>query len=87
MHIEMGDDGYCNATGIITITFDREKASPLHLKDVVFVPRLKKNLIFVAILEDCGNDVAFSKWKDFLGHIDTGQVKQIDILVKNLYKI
>ena len=52
MHIEMGDDRRYSATGIGTVTFQRESGYPLRLKDVMFVPGLKKNLISVAVLED-----------------------------------
>jgi len=87
MHIKLGDDGRYSTIGIGTVTYEREKASPLHLKDVMFVPGLKKNLIFVAVLEDGGYDVIFYKGKVFMRHIATTQVKQIGVQVKNLYKI
>ena len=74
MHIEMGDGGRYNATGTNTVTFEREKASPLHIKYVIFVPTLNNNLIFVAVLESCGYDVIFSKGKSFLRHITTNKV-------------
>jgi hypothetical protein len=51
------------------------------------VPGLKKNLVSVAMLEDRGYDVVFSDGKDFLRHKTTGQVKNMGILVKNLYKL
>jgi len=54
---------------------------------VKYVPRLKKNLVSVAILEEKGYDVVFSKGKAFLRHIATGQTKRIRIRVKNLYKL
>ena len=41
----------------------------------------------VAMLEDKGYDVVFSKGKVFLRHIGTGQTKRIGIRVKNLYKL
>ena len=63
IHIEMGDNRRYNATEISIITFQRESGSPLRLKDVIFVPGLKKNLIFVAVLEDCGYNFIFSKGK------------------------
>ena len=63
MHIEMGDDGRCTATRIGKVTFHRESGSPLRLKDAMFVPGLKKNLIFVVVLEDRGYDVIFNKGK------------------------
>lgn len=52
LYIELGDDDRYNAIKIGTITFEREKSSPLHLKDVMFVHELKKNLISVVVLED-----------------------------------
>jgi hypothetical protein len=87
MHIEMGDDGRYSMTDIGTVTFQRESGSPLTLKDVMYVPGLKKNLVSVAMLEDHGYDVIFSKGKAFLHHIASGQVKQIRVQVKNLYKL
>jgi hypothetical protein len=45
MHIKMGDDGRYNATGIGTITFQRESGKPFQLKKVMHVPGLKKNLV------------------------------------------
>jgi hypothetical protein len=53
----------------------------------MYVPGLKKNLVSVAMLEDKGYDVVFSKGKAFLRHIATGQTKRIGIRVKNLYKL
>ena len=68
MHINMGDDERYSATGVVTISFQRELGSPLRLKDVMFIPSLKKNIIFVAILEDRVYDVIFSNGKAFLRH-------------------
>ena len=53
-------------TEIGTITFQRASGKLFHLKDVVDVPGLKKNLISVAMLEDRGYDVVFSEGKVFL---------------------
>ena len=60
MHIEMGDDGRYSATGIGTITFQRQSGKPFQLKYAMHVPGLKKNLVSVAMLEDRGYDVFFS---------------------------
>eukprot|EP00253_Pinus_taeda_P011151 PITA_11151 len=87
IHIEMGDDKKYSATGLGTITFQRELVDPLTLKNVMYVPRLKNNLVTISMLEDRGYDVIFSKGKVFLRHIATGQVKKIGIQVKNLYKL
>lgn len=53
----------------------------------MYVLGSKKNLVFVAMLEDIGYDVIFSKGKAFLRHIAMRQVKRIGIHVKNLYKL
>ena len=87
MHIEMGDDGKYNVTGVGTITFQGEHLAPLTLKNVMHVPKLMKNLVCIAMLEDRGYDVIFLKGKVFLQHIPTGQVKKIGIQVQNMYKI
>jgi hypothetical protein len=39
------------------------------------------------MLEDHGYDVIFNKGKDFLETYPMGQVKQIGVRVKNLYKL
>ena len=41
----------------------------------------------IAMLEDIGYDVVFSKGKVFLRHIITRQVKYIGSRVKNLYAL
>jgi hypothetical protein len=68
MHIEKGDDGRYSATGIGTITFQRESGKPFQLKYVMHVLGLKKNLVSVTMLEDRGYEVVFSDGKFFLGH-------------------
>lgn len=66
MHIEMGDDGKYSVTSVGTITFQRENAAPITLKNVIYVPRLTKNLVPISMHEDRGYDVIFSKGKVFL---------------------
>ena len=73
MHIEMGKNGRYSASGIGTITFERDSSKPFLLKYVMHVPSLKKNLVSVAMLEDKGYDVVFSDGKDFLRQKTTSQ--------------
>lgn len=87
MHIEMGDDGKYSFTGVGTITFQREHATPLTLKNVMHVIELTKNLVSIAMIENRDYDVIFSKGNVFLRQIATSQVKKIGILVQNLYKM
>ena len=81
MHIKMGDDRRYNTTGVGTVTFQRELGNPLTLEDVMYVPGLKKNLVFVAMFEDRGYDVIFSEGKAFLRHKAVRQVKNIGVCV------
>ena len=74
-------------TNIGTITFQRESGSPLRLADVLYVPGLRKNLVSIAVLEDHGYEVIFRKGNYFLKHIAIGQVKKINVRVKNLYAL
>eukprot|EP00253_Pinus_taeda_P005175 PITA_05175 len=87
VHIEMGDDDRYSATDISTISFERESGKPFVLKEVMHVPGLKKNLIFVAMLEDKGYDVVFSEGKAFLRSKITGETRKIGVRVKNLYQL
>eukprot|EP00253_Pinus_taeda_P016154 PITA_16154 len=79
MRIKMGDDGKYCVSGEGTVVFQKEHGAPLTLTDVKYVPRLKKNLVSVVMLQDKGYDVVFSKGKAFLRHIATGQTKGIGI--------
>ena len=55
----MGDDSVVSAVGRGTITFQRESMSPMVLQDVLYVPRMKKNLVSVSMIEDHGLGVSF----------------------------
>eukprot|EP00253_Pinus_taeda_P015814 PITA_15814 len=68
MHIKMGDNGKHSVSGLGTIASKREHGTPLTLENVMYLPGLKKNLVSIAILEDRGYDVIFSKEKAFLRH-------------------
>ena len=87
MHIEIGENGRYKATGVGTITFKRESDNPLTLKYVMCVHGLKKNFVYVVMLEGRGYDVIFNEGKAFLRHTAMKQVKNIGVQVKNLYKL
>eukprot|EP00253_Pinus_taeda_P003972 PITA_03972 len=87
VHIKMGDDGRYSATSIDTISFERESGKPFVLKEVMHVPRLKKNLISVSMLEGKGYDVVFNEGKAFLRSKTTGETRKIGVRVKNLYQL
>jgi len=87
MKIKLRDDGGYGTQGIIIVTFKRESNSHLHMTNVMYVPRLRKNSIYVAILEDRGYDVVFSKGKSFQKYVATKKVKHVGVKVKNIYKL
>ena len=66
--IVMGNDEKYSVLSVGTIIFQREHEACLTLTDVKHVPRLKRNLVSIAMLEDRGYDVVFSKGKVFLRH-------------------
>jgi len=83
--IVMDNDKKYSVSGVGTTVFQREHGDRITLTNVKYVPRVKRNFVSVAMLEDKGYDVVFSKGKVFLRHINMRQVKQIDSRVKNLY--
>ena len=87
MHIEMGNDKRFSVSGAGTVSFQREHGASITLTYVKYMPRLKKNLLSVAMLEEKGYNVVFIKGKFFLRHITMRQVKQIGSRVKNLYAL
>ena len=54
VEVVLGDNTVVRAVGRGTITFQREAMSPMTLRDVLYVPRLKKNLVSVSTNEDKG---------------------------------
>ena len=59
LRIELGDDARYQAQGVGIVSFQRESGKPLSFADVLYVPRLTKNLISVSTLEDKGFQVKF----------------------------
>ena len=54
MEVVLGDDSTVKAMGRGTITFQRESMSSMVLRDVLYVPGLKKNLVSVSMIKDQG---------------------------------
>jgi len=85
--IVMGNDEKYSVSGVGMVVFQREHGTLITLTDVKYVLGLRKNLVSIAMLEDKGYDVVFSKGKVFLRHVTTRQVKQIGLRVKKLYAL
>ena len=60
MEVVLGDNTVVRAIGRGTITFQRESMILMTLRDVLYVPGLKKNLVSVSTIEDRGLGVCFS---------------------------
>lgn len=59
----IGDDACYSIRGSGATSLNLESGIPLHLSDVLFVPRIKRNLISISALEDKGYQIAFSEGK------------------------
>ena len=59
VEVVLGDDLALRPVGHGTITFQRESMSPMVLRDVLYVPGLKKNLVSVSMIEDQGLGMSF----------------------------
>ena len=59
LEIEFGDESIVRAVGIGTVTFQMESLPPLAVSEVLYVPGLRKNLIFVSTIKDKGYEVTF----------------------------
>ena len=59
VEVVLGDATVVRVVERGTITFQRESMSPMTLRDVLFVPGMKKNLILVSMIEDKGLGVSF----------------------------
>lgn len=55
----LGNDCTMGATGVGTITFQRESFPPLKSTEVLYVLGLKKSLVSVSYIEDRGFEVLF----------------------------
>ena len=59
IEVVLGDDRVVRVVSVGTLTFQRESEPPLKVSDVLYVPGMRKNLIFVSALEDRGYEILF----------------------------
>jgi hypothetical protein len=64
--VVLGDDSVVRVVGCGTVSFQRDSLPPMLLRDVLYVPRLKKNLVSVSTIEDRGHEVLFRDGKVLL---------------------
>jgi hypothetical protein len=89
LEVVLGDDSVVKVVGSGTISFQRESLPPMLLRDVLYVPGLKKNLVSVSTIEDRGYEVLFRD-----GHVllypkgsSITSTKVIGIRHEKLYKL
>jgi hypothetical protein len=85
--IVMGDDGKYQAKCVGVVKFERDYGKSLYLRDVIYVPRLKKNLVSVSVLEDLGYKEFFHKGKVLMKPPNSRTTMQIGDRAKTLYRL
>jgi hypothetical protein len=78
LHFMLGDNAKYIVKGVGTYSFQLDSDIPLQLSEVLYVPGMKRNLVFVSTLEDKGYKVTFSEGKVLAwnnnSHMDSSQV-------------
>ena len=86
--VELGDDSTYKIEWVGSTSLQHDSGTVLHVDDILYVPGLKKNLLYVVGLEDKGHKVLFMDKKVFLWEKDTDLDSAIQIRVRegDLYK-
>jgi hypothetical protein len=61
LHVVLGDNARYNVKGVGTSTFQLYSNMQLQLREVLYVPGMKSNLVSISALEDKGYKVTFSE--------------------------
>eukprot|EP00253_Pinus_taeda_P006792 PITA_06792 len=83
----MGNKAKCTPIGRGTIVFQTEGGERLRATNVLHVPGLKMNLLFVSQLQNKGYDVFFIKEKVYVKHPSWKKKAQIGIRSNRLYRL
>jgi hypothetical protein len=89
LHVVLGDNDRYTVKGVGSSSFQIDSNIPLPLSEVLYVPGMKRNLVFVSALEDKCYKVTFYEEK-FLAwhknsHMDYAQV--IGVRENSLYRL
>jgi hypothetical protein len=71
LHVVLGDDARYNVRGVGTSTFQLDSNMQLKLEEVLYVPRMKRNLLFVSDSEDKGYKITFLEGRVLSWHKDS----------------
>ena len=64
--VELGDNSTYPILGVGSTSFQLNSGDMIHMDDILYVPRLKKNLLSVSVLEDKGFHVIFMENQVYL---------------------
>ena len=86
--VELGDDTTYKIEGVGSTSLQLDSRTVLHIEDILYVPGLKKNLLFVDGLEDKGYKVLFMDKKVLLWakNEKLSLIKSIGVREGGLYK-
>ena len=89
LEVILGDDTVVRAAGCGIVRFDRESMQPMFLRDVLYVPGMKKNLVLVSTIEDRGLGVYVLDGKVYIFAKAEGPSASyvIGVRCKKLYKL
>ena len=86
IHISMGNLSKLNLVGKGTVQFQTENGKIIPLHDVLYVPGLGMNLIFVSVLQDRGYNVLFRGTNVLIKHKDWKSPVAIGVRSGCLYR-
>ncbi|XP_059068777.1 uncharacterized protein LOC131859222 [Cryptomeria japonica] len=77
--IELGDNAKYHGTGFGMVKFQRDFGKPLLVEDMLYVPSMTNNLIYVSTLEDRSYIVTFEGGKVYICHKNYKVAKKIGV--------
>jgi hypothetical protein len=89
LHVVFGNDAKYYVKGVGTSTFQLDAYMKLQLKEVLYVPRMKRNIVSISSLEDKGNKVIFAEGRVFAWNKDShiNSTKVIGVQETILYRL
>jgi hypothetical protein len=89
LHVVLGDDARYNVRGVGASTFQLDSDMEIQLKELLYVPRMKRNLVSISALEDKGYKIPFSEGRLLTWHKDShiSSSKVIGVQENNLYRL
>jgi hypothetical protein len=89
LHVVLGDDARYSVKGAVTSTFQLDYDMKIQLREVIYVPGMKRNLVSICALEYKGYKVTFSEGRVLAWHKDSHIIfsKVIGVRKRRLIKI